>query len=606
MPQRGINMNKNQSSSAKTASSAANKKSTIQRILLCIRPYIPFVILSLALAALSVILQLLIPIYIGDGVDEIIGRGNVNFDSLRQIILRILLCVLLTAAAQWVMNHINNVITYRIVRDLRVQAFHKIHEIPLSYLDSHSAGDLLSRVITDIEQLSDGLLLGFTQLFTGVITIAGTIIFMVLLQPIATLIVVVFTPLSFVIAKFISTHAFTYFKKQSAARGSVTDLTNEMLGGLKVVQTFSHEQEAMDEFAKRNKELSGYSLRATFYSSITNPATRFLNSLIYDGVVLAGCLLCFLTPFGGTVMTIGELTSFLSYVKQYSQPFNDITSVLTEFQNSVASAARVFELLDTEPEPADDADAVELRDAKGEVTLTNVAFSYVPEKPLIANLSVSVQPGKRIAIVGPTGCGKTTLINLLMRFYDVNSGSICVDGTDIRHIRRMSLRSNYGMVLQDTWLKAGTIKENISYGKPDATDEEIIAAAKKAYAHSFIMRMPQGYDTVIEENGGNLSAGQKQLLCIARVMLHLPPILILDEATSSIDTLTEIRIQKAFDEMMKGRTSFVVAHRLSTIREADEILVMRDGHIIEQGNHEELMKKNGFYRKLYTAQFERS
>ncbi|MEE8837109.1 MAG: ABC transporter ATP-binding protein [Eubacteriales bacterium] len=578
----------------------------MSRILLCIRPYLPLVILSLVLAVISVFLQLIIPVWIGDGVDAIMGKGSVDFSTLLQIIRKIVICICLTAAAQWIMNHVNNVITYRIVRDLRVQAFHKIHSIPLSWLDTHSSGDLLSRVITDIEQLSDGLLLGFTQLFTGVITIIGTIIFMVSLQPLATLIVVVFTPLSFVIAKFISSHAYSYFQKQSAARGNVTDLTNEMLGGLKVVQTFGHEKKAMDEFSERNHELSGYSLKATFFSSLTNPATRFVNSLIYDGVALAGCLLCFLSPFGGAVMTVGSLTSFLSYVKQYSQPFNDITGVLTEFQNSVASAARVFELLDTKPEPADDSDAVTLEHASGALKLDHVAFSYVPEKPLIEGLNVNVQPGQRIAIVGPTGCGKTTLINLLMRFHDVDSGSITVDGTDIRHIVRTSLRDNYGMVLQDTWLKSGTIRENISYGKPDATDEEIIAAAKKAYAHSFIMRMPKGYDTEIEENGGNLSAGQKQLLCIARVMLHLPPILIFDEATSSIDTLTEIRIQKAFDEMMKGRTSFVVAHRLSTIRDADEILVMRDGHIIEQGNHEQLLQKNGFYKQLYSAQFERS
>lgn len=584
----------------------SRRKSTMSRILLCIRPYLPLVILSLVLAVISVFLQLIIPVWIGDGVDAIMGKGSVDFSTLLKIIRKIVICICLTAAAQWIMNHVNNVITYRIVRDLRVQAFHKIHSIPLSWLDTHSSGDLLSRVITDIEQLSDGLLLGFTQLFTGVITIIGTIIFMVSLQPLATLIVVVFTPLSFVIAKFISSHAYSYFQKQSAARGNVTDLTNEMLGGLKVVQTFGHEKKAMDEFSERNHELSGYSLKATFFSSLTNPATRFVNSLIYDGVALAGCLLCFLSPFGGAVMTVGSLTSFLSYVKQYSQPFNDITGVLTEFQNSVASAARVFELLDTKPEPADDSDAVTLEHASGAVKLDHVAFSYVPEKPLIEDLNVNVQPGQRIAIVGPTGCGKTTLINLLMRFYDVDSGSITVDGTDIRHIVRTSLRDNYGMVLQDTWLKSGTIRENISYGKPDATDEEIMAAAKKAYAHSFIMRMPKGYDTEIEENGGNLSAGQKQLLCIARVMLHLPPILILDEATSSIDTLTEIRIQKAFDEMMKGRTSFVVAHRLSTIRDADEILVMRDGHIIEQGNHEQLLQKNGFYKQLYSAQFERS
>ncbi|MGN0364206.1 MAG: ABC transporter ATP-binding protein [Bilifractor sp.] len=582
------------------------KQNTLRRIILHVKPYRGFVILSLLLAVLSVTLTLLIPIYIGNGVDLIVSKGHVDFPGLFRIIRKIVLCIIITAAAQWTMNHINNKITYLIVRDLRTEAFHKIHSLPLSYIDAHPTGDLISRVITDVEQLSDGILLGFTNLFTGIVTIAGTIIFMLTLQPLITLIVAVLTPLTFFAAKFISEHSFRFFQKQSDSRGNLTTLTNEMIGNLTVVQTFGHEAAALEEFKRRSEELGENSMKATFYSSLTNPVTRFLNTLIYNGVVIAGCLLCFLSPLGASLLTIGKLTSFLAYVKQYSQPFNDITNVITEFQNSIASAARVFEMLDEIPEPADDPDAITLEQAKGAVQISNVAFSYTPERPLIENLNVDVAPGKRIAIVGPTGCGKTTIINLLMRFYDVNSGSISVDGTDIRKIKRLSLRDNYGMVLQDTWLIAGTIRENIAYGRPDATDEEIIAAAKKAYAHSFIMRMPKGYDTEIEENGGNLSAGQKQLLCIARVMLDLPPILILDEATSSIDTLTEIRIQKAFDEMMKGRTSFVVAHRLSTIRDADEILVMRDGHIIEQGNHEQLLAKNGFYSQLYHAQFERS
>lgn len=584
----------------------AMRKNTLLRIISYVKPYMGFVILSLVLAVLSVALTLLIPIFIGNGVDLIVSKGHVDFAGLLRIIRRIVICIAVTAAAQWTMNHINNKITYLIVRDLRKEAFHKIHSLPLSYIDAHPTGDLISRVITDVEQLSDGILLGFTNLFTGIVTIVGTIIFMLTLQPLITLIVAVLTPLTFFAAKFISDRSFRFFKKQSESRGNLTTLTNEMIGNLTVVQTFGHEAAALKEFEKRSRELGENSMKATFYSSLTNPTTRFLNTLIYNGVVIAGCLLCFLSPIGSSLLTIGKLTSFLAYVKQYSQPFNDITNVITEFQNSVASAGRVFEMLDEEPEPADDPDAISIEHAEGAVQIKNVAFSYTPDHPLIENLNVDVAPGRRIAIVGPTGCGKTTIINLLMRFYDVNSGSISVDGTDIRRIRRLSLRDNYGMVLQDTWLKAGTIRENIAYGRPDATDEEVVAAAKKAYAHSFILRMPNGYDTEIEENGGNLSAGQKQLLCIARVMLNLPPILILDEATSSIDTLTEIRIQKAFDEMMKGRTSFVVAHRLSTIRDADEILVMRDGHIIEQGNHEQLLAKNGFYSRLYHAQFERS
>ena len=590
----------------KTLTAENNKKQTLKRILAYIRPYSPLVICSLLLAVVSVVLQLLIPILIGEGVDQMVARGSVNTEALLQILTKILICIGAAAAAQWLMNHMNNVITYRVVRDLRTRAFNHVHVLPLSYLDVNSSGDTLSRLITDVEQFSDGLLLGFTQLFTGVITIVGTIVFMLTLQPVITVIVVLFTPLSFRVAKLISGKSYRYFKNQSEARGKVTDLTNEMLGNLKIVQSFGREQAVMEEFEKRNRVLGENSLKATFISSLTNPSTRFVNTLIYNGVVFAGCLLCFLTPFGMQAMSIGKLTSFLSYVKQYSQPFNDITAVLTEFQNALASAARVFEILDETPETADDADAITVDHAEGRVNLSDVSFSYLPDKPLIEHLNVDVAAGKRIAIVGPTGCGKTTLINLLMRFYDVNEGSIAVDGTDIRHYRRSSLRSNFGMVLQDTWLKAGTVRENIAYGHPKASMDEVQAAAKKAHADGFIRRMPHGYDTVIEENGGNLSAGQKQLLCIARVMLSLPPILILDEATSSIDTRTEHYIQRAFDEMMKGRTSFVVAHRLSTIRDADEILVMKDGHIIEQGDHETLLAKKGFYSKLYHAQFEKT
>ena len=579
------------------------KKETWRRIFLCIRPYWLLVLLSFLLAVASTVSTLALPILIGNGVDRIIGPGQVDFEGLKAILARILLVILCAALSLFLMNIVNNRITYHIVMDLRQKAFRHVHVLPLSYLDAHSTGDLISRVVTDVEQFSDGLLLGFTQLFTGVITIAGTLIFLFSLQPLVTLVVLAFTPVSFLAASFISGRTYTYFKKQSEARGSLTDLTNEALGNIKVVQAFGQEQKLSARFDKRNRELSEYSMNATFYSSLTNPTTRFLNSLIYNGVVILGCLLCFLSPFGSAVLTIGQLTSFLSYVKQFSQPFNEITAVLTEFQNSLASAARVFELIDEEPEPADDPDACVLASAKGDVTIRDVSFSYVPERPLIENLNVQVKPGMRIAIVGPTGCGKTTLINLLMRFYDVDSGAVLVDGSDIRRITRSSLRENYGMVLQDTWLRSGTIRENIAYGRPDASDEDVILAAKKAHAHSFIMRMANGYDTVIEENGGSLSAGQKQLLCIARVMLDLPPILILDEATSSIDTRTEIRIQKAFDEMMKGRTSFIVAHRLSTIRDADQILVMRDGHIIEQGDHEGLLAKGGFYADLYRAQF---
>ena len=575
-----------------------DSQKTLKRILLYIRPYTALVILSLLLSALTVGLTLYIPILTGRGVDYIVGEGQVDFKGLMAVITGILISIAITAAAQWIMNHINNKITYRIVRDLRIQAFGHLQELPLSYVDRHSSGDLLSRVITDIDQFSDGLLLGFTQLFTGVATIVGTIIFMLGINPWITLIVVILSPMSFLVANFISRKSFTMFKKQSETRGELTGFTNEMLGGIKVVQAFGYQDEANEEFDEINRRLSEYSLKATFFSSITNPATRFMYSAIYAGVAIAGCF----SVIGG-MLTVGQLSSFLSYTNQYTKPFNDITSVLTEFQNSIASAARVFELIDEPSAPAEPADAIVLTEPEGRILLQDVDFSYTPQVPLIQGLNLSVEPGQRIAIVGPTGCGKTTLINLLMRFYDVQKGSIQVDGHDIRQITRHSLRTSYGMVLQETWLKSASIRDNIAYGRPDATEEEIIEAAKKAHAHSFIMRMPEGYDTIISEGGGNLSQGQKQLLCIARIMLCLPPMLILDEATSSIDTMTEIRIQKAFETLMKGRTSFVVAHRLSTIQTADVILVMNQGHIIEQGTHQELLAKKGFYADLYYSQF---
>ena len=573
-------------------------RQTLKRILRYIRPYRGLVILSLGLSILTVGLTLYIPILTGHGVDAIVGKGQVDFAGLLSIIISIAISISVTASAQWVMNHINNKITYHIVRDLRIQAFNHLQELPLSYIDQHSSGDLLSRVITDIDQFSDGLLLGFTQLFTGIATIVGTIVFMLSINPWITLIVVLLSPLSFVIANFIAKKSFTMFKLQSEARGELTGFTNEMLGGIKIVQAFNHQEEAEAEFQEINHRLSEYSLKATFFSSITNPATRFMYSAIYAGVAIAGGL----STMAGNI-TIGQLSSFLSYTNQYTKPFNDITSVLTEFQNSLASAARVFALLDEPSAPAEPANAVVLKEPKGQVQLEHVDFSYTPEVSLIQDLNLAVRPGQRIAIVGPTGCGKTTLINLLMRFYDVQNGSIKVDGYDIRQITRQSLRTSYGMVLQETWLQSASIRDNIVYGRPDATEEEIIAAAKKALAHSFILRMPEGYHTVITEGGGNLSQGQKQLLCIARIMLCQPPMLILDEATSSIDTMTEIRIQRAFETLMKGRTSFIVAHRLSTIQNADKILVMNQGHIIEQGTHEELLAKNGFYTKLYNSQF---
>ena len=576
----------------------AKKQKTLQRIFIYMRPYIPLILSSLFLAVVTVVLTLYIPILTGHGVDMVVSKGHVNFKGLYRIIRTIILCIAITAVGQWLMNHINNQITYRIGKDLRIQAFEHLQKLPLSYIDDHSSGDLISRIVTDIDQFTDGLLLGFTQLFTGVITIVGTICFMLGINLWITLVVVILSPLSFLIARFISQRSYHMFQKQSETRGKMTGFVNEMLGGIKVVKAFDHEKEAQKEFDEINDSLAYYSMRATFFSSITNPATRFMYSGIYAGVAIAGCI----SVIMGRI-SVGQLSSFLSYTNQYIKPFNEITGVITEFQNSLASAARVFELIDQETIKPDEADAAVLSDVKGKVDLKHVAFSYTPEVSLIEDFNLQVKPGQRVAIVGPTGCGKTTLINLLMRFYDVNAGSIEVEDHDIRNVTRKSLRSSYGMVLQETWLKAATIRENISYGKPDATDEEIVQAAKEANAHGFIMRMPDGYDTLISEGGGNLSQGQKQLLCIARIMLSLPPMLILDEATSSIDTMTEIRIQKAFEKMMKGRTSFVVAHRLSTIQNADVILVMENGHILEQGTHEELLKKNGAYAKLYNSQF---
>ena len=571
---------------------------TLRRILRYIRPYWPLVALSLVLSILTVALTLYVPILTGHAVDAIAGENLVDFQALFTIITGIAVSISITAIAQWVMNHVNNLITYRIVRSLRTQAFDHLQELPLSYVDRHSSGDLLSRVITDIDQFSDGLLLGFTQVFTSSVTILGTIGFMLSINPWITLVVVVLSPMSFLVANFISKKSFTMFKKQSETRGELTGFTNEILGGIKVVQAFGHQEEAVREFEEINERLSGYSLKATFFSSITNPSTRFMYSCIYAGVTIAGC-------FGVIqgMLTVGQLSSFLSYTNQYTKPFNDITSVLTEFQNSIASAARVFAFLDEAAETPEPENAKVLSDPKGDIRLEHVDFSYAPDIPLIQDLNLHVTPGQRIAIVGPTGCGKTTLINLLMRFYDVRSGSIIVDGCDIRNLTRQSLRSSYGMVLQETWLRSASIRDNIAYGRPDAPEEEIIEAAKKAYAHNFIMRLPNGYDTIITEGGENLSQGQKQLLCIARIMLCLPPMLILDEATSSIDTMTELRIQRAFENLMKGRTSFIVAHRLSTIQNADVILVMDQGHIIEKGTHEELLAKGGFYASLYNSQF---
>lgn len=573
-------------------------KSTLLRVLDYIGVYKWLVLLSLILAAITVATSLYAPILVGNAVDLILGPDNVDFAGLIVILKQIVVVIFITALAQWMMNHINNQITYHVVKDIRTRAFNHLEILPLKYIDSHPYGDVISRIIADIDQFSEGLLMGFTQLFTGVLTIVGTLGFMLMVNPLITVVVVVVTPLSLFVASFIAKKTFTMFKLQSQARGELTSLVDEMVGNQKVVQAFAYEDKAQERFEEINERLRKYSLRAIFFSSITNPSTRFVNSMVYASVGVVGAI----SALNG-LLSVGQLSIFLSYANQYTKPFNEISGVVTELQNALACASRVFALIDEPSITPDAEDAVELDQADGRVDLENVAFSYVPEVPLIENLNLNVKPGQRVAIVGPTGCGKTTIINLLMRFYDVNSGAIRVSGSDIRDVTRKSLCGSYGMVLQETWLKAGTIRDNIAYAKPDATDEEIIRAAKEAHAHSFIKRMPQGYDTIITEDGGNLSQGQKQLLCIARVMLALPPMLILDEATSSIDTRTEIRIQKAFASMMEGRTSFIVAHRLSTIREADVILVMKDGHIIEQGNHEELLKHQGFYAELYNSQF---
>ena len=570
---------------------------TIKRILTYIKQYRFWVAASLILAVVTVATTLYAPILVGDGVDLIVDQGLVDFPGLLVILEKVAVVIAITGLSQWLMNHINNKITYRVVKDIRTKAFDRLEELPLSYVDSHRHGDIISRIIADIDQFSEGLLMGFTQLFTGVMTILGTLGFMLSVNPFITLVVVLLTPISLFVAAFIAKRTFSMFTLQSKTRGELTALVDEMLGNQKVVQAFGQEQEAQKRFEEINGRLKDCSLKAIFFSSITNPSTRFVNGLVYAAVGVAGA---FAAVRGA--LSVGQLSVFLSYANQYTKPFNEISGVVTELQNAIASAARVFELIDEEAEPSEDG-AGELGCAEGKVELEHVYFSYDPQVKLIEDLNLAVKPGQRVAIVGPTGCGKSTVINLLMRFYDVNSGQIRVDGWDVRSITRKSLRENYGMVLQETWLKSGTIRENIAYGKPDATDEEIIAAAKKSHAHSFIRRMPQGYDTVISEEGGNLSQGQKQLLCITRVMLCLPPMLILDEATSSIDTRTEIKIQEAFARMMEGRTSFIVAHRLSTIREADRILVMRDGRIIEQGTHQELLEKKGFYAELYNSQF---
>ncbi len=584
---------------AKTVKKAkSGQMETLRQVLDYIRRYWLLVGLSLILAAVTVILTLYIPILTGDAVDLLLGKGAVDFDGVFFIMKKIGIAVAVTAVSQWVMNTCNNHITYHVVKDIREDAFHKLEQLPLKYLDAHSYGDVVSRVIADVDTFADGLLMGFTQLFTGVLTILGTLGFMLYTNVPITLVVVCITPVSFLVAKFIATRTYTMFKEQSETRGEQTSLIEEMIGNQKIVKTFSREEAVKEQFGEINGRLEKCSLKAIFFSSITNPATRFVNSLVYAGVGIFGA---FVAIRGG--ISVGRLSCFLSYANQYTKPFNEISGVITELQNALACAARIFELIDEEPQVPDSPEARVLSDVRGNVKLEKVFFSYVPDKKLIQDFNLEVKPGQRVAIVGPTGCGKTTVINLLMRFYDVDSGRIKVEGTDIREITRGSLRTSYGMVLQETWLRAGTIRDNIKMGKPEATDEEVIQAAKASHAHSFIKRLPQGYDTVISEDGGSLSQGQKQLLCIARVMLCLPPMLILDEATSSIDTRTEIRIQKAFARMMEGRTSFIVAHRLSTIREADIILVMKDGNIIEQGNHETLLQRQGFYAELYYSQF---
>ena len=586
------------SAKAKNKLTPQQRKATLKRVLHKIRPYSIFVVCSLLVAAVSVAAQLYIPILCGDAIDKMLGKGNVDLAGVLRIAVSILVVAAVAALAQWLLSVCNNRITFSVSRDLRNEALRKIQTLPLSYLDSHPSGDIVSRMVADVDTFADGLLMGFTQLFSGILTIFGTLLFMLRENVPITLVVVCITPLSLVVAGFLAKRSYGYFQSQSTVRGKQTALVNEMIEGQKVVQAFGHEAESLAAFDEVNGQLQDVSLKAIFFSSLTNPATRFVNNIVYAGVGLVGALYA---VRGG--ITIGQLSVFLSYANQYTKPFNEISGVVTELQNALACAARVFELLDAEDQVPEAENAAALQ-PDGHVQLQDVSFRYLPGRPLIEGLSLDVQPGQRIAIVGPTGCGKTTLINLLMRFYDLNSGSIRVSGTDIRDVTRASLRGSYGMVLQDTWLRAGTVRENIAYGKPDATMDEVIAAAKAAHAHSFIRRLPDGYDTVIAEDGGNISQGQKQLLCIARVMLCLPPMLILDEATSSIDTRTEVRIQKAFARMMQGRTSFIVAHRLSTIREADVILVMKDGHIVEQGNHDQLLAQGGFYAKLYNSQFE--
>ncbi len=575
-----------------------NNKEIIKKVLDYIGKYKIFLLLSIILAAISVALTLYIPILTGNAVDCIIGPGQVDFAGILVILKKMAVIILLTAIVQWLMNACNNKITYQVIRDVRDEAFRKLEILPLKYIDSHAHGDIVSRIIADVDQFSDGLLMGFTQLFTGVITIIGTLLFMISINVTTTLIVVVLTPLSFFIANFIAKRTFKMSKLQSETRGEQTALIDEMIGNEKVVKAFGREEKVIEQFDEVNNRLEKASVKAIFFSSLTNPCTRFVNSLVYAGVGIVGAFLA----IRGRI-SVGQLSSFLSYANQYTKPFNEISGVVTELQNAIACAGRIFEFIEEEPQIPDAEDAIVLKQPKGEIDIQDVAFSYTEDQKLITDLNLHVKPGQRVAIVGPTGCGKTTVINLLMRFYDVNKGSIQVDGVDIRKITRDSLRKGYGMVLQETWLKSGTIKDNIIMGKPDATMEEVIAAAKASHAHSFIKRLPNGYDTVISEDGGSLSQGQKQLLCITRVMLCLPPILILDEATSSIDTRTEIKIQKAFATLMEGRTSFIVAHRLSTIREADIILVMKDGNIIEQGNHETLLAKGGFYANLYQSQF---
>lgn len=575
-----------------------NNKETMKRVLKYIRKYTPALVLSLLLAGLTVLLTLYIPILTGNAVDLIIGKGQVDMAGIFAIMKKIAIAMIITAVGQWIMNTCNNYITYHVIRDIRTDAFAKLEILPLKYLDAHAYGDIVSRVIADVDTFADGLLMGFTQLFTGALTILCTLGFMLVTNVPITLVVVCITPVSFLVAKFIATKTYSMFKEQSETRGEQTSLIEEMIDNQKIVNTFSRGEAVKSKFGEINGRLQKCSLKAIFFSSITNPATRFVNSLVYAGVGVFGALVAIK---GG--ISVGRLSCFLSYANQYTKPFNEISGVVTELQNAFVCAGRIFELIDEEPQVPDAADARVLEETQGNVDLKNVYFQYVPEKKLIQNFNLQVKPGQRVAIVGPTGCGKTTVINLLMRFYDVNSGSIKVDGTDIRDITRGSLRTNYGMVLQETWLRSGTIRDNICMGKPDATEEEIIRAAKASHAHGFIKRLPKGYDTVITEDGGSLSQGQKQLLCITRVMLCLPPMLILDEATSSIDTRTEIKIQNAFATMMEGRTSFIVAHRLSTIQSADVILVMKDGNIIEQGNHETLLAQGGFYANLYNSQF---